>query len=148
MRLGARARRTRSAHAHFAVLRSSVLLRQRVSDSVMADSTPTTGPESAPRGISDTPLFVGLAGVSAAGAVAFSLYLILTHLRNYTEPVYQRFIVRIIFMVPVYATCSFLSLVAPHSSVYFDAFRDIFEVRQKTPSVCAARSPARSPIVD
>lgn len=35
------------------------------------------------------------------GAIALALLHIYRHLLNYTEPTYQRFIVRIIFMVPV-----------------------------------------------
>lgn len=35
----------------------------------------------------------------------------------------QRYIVRIIFMVPVYAVCSFLALVLPQKAVYFDTVR-------------------------
>ncbi|KAF3942803.1 hypothetical protein CMV_030572 [Castanea mollissima] len=46
---------------------------------------------------------------------------------NYTEPTYQRFIVRIIFMVPVYALMSFLSLVLPAASIYFNSFREVYE---------------------
>ncbi len=36
----------------------------------------------------------------------------------------QRYIVRIIFMVPLYASMSFLSLLMPHNSIYFDSVRD------------------------
>ncbi len=35
----------------------------------------------------------------------------------------QRYIVRIIFMVPVYSVCSFLALVLPHNAVYFETVR-------------------------
>lgn len=35
----------------------------------------------------------------------------------------QRFILRIIFMVPVYSVCSFLALVRPHDAVYFETVR-------------------------
>jgi len=35
----------------------------------------------------------------------------------------QRFIVRIIFMVPVYAVSSFCSLIFPHGAIYFDTVR-------------------------
>jgi Organic solute transporter Ostalpha len=79
------------------------------------------------------------------------LYLqIVNHLRNYTEPIFQvgpctrcftaslffthscahliftltqRYIVRILAMVPVYAICSWLSLVVENGHVYFEAFR-------------------------
>ncbi|OIW16996.1 hypothetical protein TanjilG_32863 [Lupinus angustifolius] len=59
------------------------------------------------------------------GAIALAVLHIYRHLLNYTEPTYQRFIVRIIFMVPVYALMSFLSLVAPKSSIYFNSIREV-----------------------
>lgn len=49
------------------------------------------------------------------------------HLLNYTEPIFQRYIVRIIFMVPVYALTSFLSLVLPASAIYFNSIREVYE---------------------
>lgn len=39
-----------------------------------------------------------------AGAMTLALLHIYRHLLNYTEPTYQRYIVRIIFMVPVSLT--------------------------------------------
>ncbi|XP_073022171.1 uncharacterized protein [Primulina eburnea] len=61
------------------------------------------------------------------GAMALAIYHIYKHLLNYTESIYQRYIVRIIFMVPVYALMSFLSLVLNNSSIYFDSIREIYE---------------------
>ncbi|KAK9088193.1 hypothetical protein Scep_027275 [Stephania cephalantha] len=61
------------------------------------------------------------------GAVAIALYLIYNHLLNYTEPVYQRYIVRIIFMVPVHAVMSFLALILNKSSIYFNSIREVYE---------------------
>ncbi|XP_061366268.1 uncharacterized protein LOC133309502 [Gastrolobium bilobum] len=61
------------------------------------------------------------------GAIALAVLHIYRHLLNYTEPTYQRFIVRIIFMVPVYALMSFLSLVVPECSIYFDSIREVYE---------------------
>ncbi|KAL6964542.1 hypothetical protein U1Q18_052455 [Sarracenia purpurea var. burkii] len=61
------------------------------------------------------------------GAIALALLHIYRHLLNYTEPAYQRYIVRIIFMVPVYALMSFLSLVLNESSIYFNSIREIYE---------------------
>ncbi|KAK7278091.1 hypothetical protein RJT34_23116 [Clitoria ternatea] len=62
-----------------------------------------------------------------SGAIALSLLHIYRHLLNYTEPTYQRYIVRIVFMVPVYALMSFLSLVLPGSSIYFNSIREVYE---------------------
>ncbi|MED6131046.1 hypothetical protein PIB30_116814 [Stylosanthes scabra] len=61
------------------------------------------------------------------GAIALALLHIYRHLLNYTEPTFQRYIVRIIFMVPVYALMSFLALVIPMGSIYFDSIREVYE---------------------
>ncbi|XP_078444609.1 uncharacterized protein LOC144713792 [Wolffia australiana] len=63
----------------------------------------------------------------SVGAIALALLHIYRHLLNYTEPSYQRYIVRIIFMVPVFALMSFLSLVLNEKSIYFDSIREIYE---------------------
>lgn len=61
------------------------------------------------------------------GAIALAIFHIYWHLMNYTEPTYQRYIVRIIFMVPVYALASFLSLVLRDSAIYFNSIREMYE---------------------
>ncbi|GER41925.1 hypothetical protein STAS_18670 [Striga asiatica] len=61
------------------------------------------------------------------GAMALAILHIYKHLLNYTEPIYQRYTVRIIFMVPVYALMSFLSLVLNESTIYFNSIREIYE---------------------
>ncbi|KAK8573606.1 hypothetical protein V6N13_009695 [Hibiscus sabdariffa] len=68
-----------------------------------------------------------LAFLCTGGAIWLAIIHIYRHLLNYTEPIFQRYIVRIIFMVPVYALMSFLSLVAPRSSIYFNSFREGYE---------------------
>ncbi|VFQ60650.1 unnamed protein product [Cuscuta campestris] len=60
-------------------------------------------------------------------AIWLAIFHIYRHLLNYTEPTYQRYIVRIIFMVPVYALTSFLSLVLNRSAIYFNSLREIYE---------------------
>ncbi|KAL8205956.1 hypothetical protein R6Q57_009507 [Mikania cordata] len=72
-------------------------------------------------------LYILIAFPCTFGAIALALRHIYRHLLNYTEPTYQRFIVRIIFMVPVYALTSFLSLVFNETSIYFDSLREIYE---------------------
>lgn len=55
---------------------------------------------------------------------------IYTHLRNYTIPKEQRYIIRILFIVPIYAFDSWLSLLLLGSHqyyVYFDSVRDCYE---------------------
>ncbi|XP_027353479.1 transmembrane protein 184B-like [Abrus precatorius] len=72
-------------------------------------------------------LFYVVAFFCTVGAIALAILHIYRHLLNYTEPTYQRFIVRIIFMVPVYALMSFLSLVLPDSSIYFNSILEVYE---------------------
>ncbi|XP_062156913.1 uncharacterized protein LOC133864556 [Alnus glutinosa] len=68
-----------------------------------------------------------VAFICTVGAICLAIMHIYRHLLNYTEPTYQRFIVRIIFMVPVYALMSFLSLVLPKGSIYFNSIREVYE---------------------
>lgn len=46
-------------------------------------------------------LYFVTAFVCTVGSIALAIFHIYNHLLNYTEPIYQRYIVRIIFMVPV-----------------------------------------------
>lgn len=68
-----------------------------------------------------------IAFICTVGAISLAIMHIYRHLMNYTEPTYQRFIVRIIFMVPVYALMSFLSLVLTKGSIYFNSIREVYE---------------------
>ncbi|KAI3770728.1 hypothetical protein L6452_01870 [Arctium lappa] len=72
-------------------------------------------------------LYILVALPCTMGAIALAILHIYRHLLNYTEPTYQRFIVRIIFMVPVYALMSFLSLIFNESTIYFNSIREIYE---------------------
>lgn len=54
-------------------------------------------------------------------------YQIFQHLRYQTVKDEQVWIVRILFIVPIYGLCSWLGLVIPDSSVYFDAVRGCYE---------------------
>ena len=52
------------------------------------------------------------------------------YLRFYTHPSEQRWIVRVLFIVPIYAFTSWLSLLFFDNNsyyVYFDTFRDCYE---------------------
>lgn len=64
---------------------------------------------------------------SFPGLFYFQIYL---HLRYYTCPNEQRWIVRILFIVPIYSFTSFLSLMFFSNDnyyVYFDSVRDCYE---------------------
>ncbi|DAZ97325.1 TPA: hypothetical protein N0F65_003689 [Lagenidium giganteum] len=60
-------------------------------------------------------------------ATALSVYNIYQHLNHYTRPQLQRYIVRILVIVPVYAIGSFLSLKFVKQALYFDTIRDCYE---------------------
>ncbi|XP_019368484.1 PREDICTED: transmembrane protein 184A isoform X2 [Gavialis gangeticus] len=63
-------------------------------------------------------------------ALILTFHQIYTHLRNYTMPNEQRYIIRILFIVPIYAFDSWLSLLLIGSHqyyVYFDSVRDCYE---------------------
>ncbi|KAK4266075.1 hypothetical protein QN277_027047 [Acacia crassicarpa] len=68
-----------------------------------------------------------IAGCFVAIALILSVFLILQHLRSYTNPAEQKWLVAVIFMVPVYATESIISLCNPRLSLACDILRNCYE---------------------
>ncbi|KAI8220580.1 hypothetical protein K4K55_011490 [Colletotrichum sp. SAR 10_96] len=68
-----------------------------------------------------------IAGSCTIIAISLSLYLVFMHANNYTKPREQRQIIRILFMVPVYAASSFLQLYYYWHAVYFQVMSDCYE---------------------
>ncbi|XP_025909877.1 transmembrane protein 184A [Nothoprocta perdicaria] len=71
-----------------------------------------------------------VSGFFVWSALILTFHQIYMHLRNYTVPKEQRYIIRILFIVPVYAFDSWLSLLLLGSHqyyVYFDSVRDCYE---------------------
>jgi len=73
-----------------------------------------------------------LSGVSAFLAFMISTKLIIKHLRYYTKPDEQRWILRLIFIVPIYSIVSFISLLlfgkgADTAYIYLDSIRSCYE---------------------
>ncbi|KAJ4958621.1 hypothetical protein NE237_025732 [Protea cynaroides] len=60
-------------------------------------------------------------------ALVLSIHLIFQHLRSYTNPEEQKWIVAIIFIVPVYASESIISLWKPKFSIACDILRSCYE---------------------
>jgi len=56
-----------------------------------------------------------------------SIYGIVTHLSNYNQPETQVYIVRILFMVPIFSIQSWLGLRFKDYSIYFETIRDFYE---------------------
>uniref|UniRef100_A0A1D1XX43 Transmembrane protein 184B n=1 Tax=Anthurium amnicola TaxID=1678845 RepID=A0A1D1XX43_9ARAE len=71
--------------------------------------------------------YIIIAFPCTVAAIALASFHIYRHLLNYTEPTYQRYIVRIIFMVPVFALMSFLSLIWNNNAIYFNSIREVYE---------------------
>lgn len=70
---------------------------------------------------------IAVAGVFAFASLLLSCFLVARHLKHWTDPVGQTYIVRIVLMVPVYALCSWLSLLLAQHTIYFNLVRDCYE---------------------
>ena len=70
-----------------------------------------------------------IAGCVSFLSAAISMDLIFRHARNFSCPPIQSKIMGILWMVPIYAVDSWLSLRFPQQAVYIDMFRDCYEVR-------------------
>lgn len=67
-------------------------------------------------------------GIAMASMTMFiSCFQICQHLRNYSEPSFQRYIIRIIFLVPFYSVSSCFALHYRNHSIYFEVPRDCYE---------------------
>lgn len=107
----------------------------------LAPSSNTTAPESNSTtgfdNVTSQPLIFlqtaaaqGIGGTFAIAAIIITVHQIYLHLRYYTCPNEQRWIVRVLFIVPIYSFDSFLSLMFFNNDnyyVYFDSIRDCYE---------------------
>ncbi|KAG0146287.1 hypothetical protein CROQUDRAFT_657612 [Cronartium quercuum f. sp. fusiforme G11] len=67
------------------------------------------------------------ATLSAGCATLLSVWCVFQQLMNYRKPILQRFVVRILIMVPVYSISSLISLYSLDASFFIDLVRDIYE---------------------
>jgi hypothetical protein len=67
------------------------------------------------------------AGVMVLGTVVLSIRLVYLHFRHWYMPNVQKYVIRIIFMVPLYAIQSWLSLRFRDHRIYIDTIRDLYE---------------------
>ncbi|OAV87185.1 hypothetical protein PTTG_00652 [Puccinia triticina 1-1 BBBD Race 1] len=67
------------------------------------------------------------ASLSAGLATLLSFWCIVQQLRNYRKPILQRFVVRILFMVPIYSISTLISLYSLDAAFFIDLIRDIYE---------------------
>lgn len=68
-----------------------------------------------------------IAGVFVWIAIPISLWEIIQHVINYTQPRLQKHIIRILWMVPIYAINAWLVLLYPKHSIYMDCARECYE---------------------
>ncbi|KAL8382893.1 hypothetical protein RB595_006594 [Gaeumannomyces hyphopodioides] len=68
-----------------------------------------------------------VAGVASLIATFFSVISIWLQLKNYRKPLLQRYVVRILLMVPLYSISSWSSMVSLKLAAWFDPVRDIYE---------------------
>ncbi|KAE8414862.1 DUF300-domain-containing protein [Aspergillus pseudocaelatus] len=68
-----------------------------------------------------------VSGVSSLVASLLSLLSIWLQTKNYRKPLLQRYVVRILLMVPIYAAASWTSIVSLKASLWLDPVRDVYE---------------------
>ncbi|KAJ5460401.1 Transmembrane protein, partial [Penicillium daleae] len=66
-------------------------------------------------------------GVSALVSSLLSFVSMWFQLKNYRKPLLQRYVVRILLMVPIYAASSWTSIVSLKAAQFLDPVRDIYE---------------------
>ncbi|XP_013185709.1 transmembrane protein 184C [Amyelois transitella] len=60
-------------------------------------------------------------------ALPISVWQIIQHVVHYTKPSLQKHIIRILWMVPIYALNAWLGLEFPEQSIYMDSLRECYE---------------------
>ena len=76
----------------------------------------------------NSPTANAVGALSSAVAVLLSLVHVFLHLRNFTKPNVQLFVVRLLLAVPVYAIGSAVSLyIAGTTTIAVETIRDIYE---------------------
>ncbi|KAI1499696.1 organic solute transporter Ostalpha-domain-containing protein [Biscogniauxia marginata] len=68
-----------------------------------------------------------VAGVFSLAATLLSVLSIWLQLKNYRKPLLQRYVVRILLMVPIYSISSWVSMVSLKAAAFLDPIRDIYE---------------------
>ncbi|KAL1987801.1 hypothetical protein VTN96DRAFT_2204 [Rasamsonia emersonii] len=68
-----------------------------------------------------------VSGVASLVATLLSLVSIWLQTKNYRKPLLQRYVVRLLLMVPIYAASSWASIVSLQASLWLDPIRDVYE---------------------
>ncbi|XP_056649204.1 transmembrane protein 184C [Diorhabda sublineata] len=73
----------------------------------------------------DQEILIG--GVFVWVAIPLSLWEIIQHVTHYVQPKLQKHVIRILWMVPIYAINAWLGLIYPEQSVVVDSLRECYE---------------------
>ena len=73
-----------------------------------------------------------LAGIATVVATIVSATSIFLQLKNYRKPTLQRYVVRLLLMVPIYSIASVISLYSLDVADVIDLVRDLYEVSRNT----------------
>jgi hypothetical protein len=68
-----------------------------------------------------------LAGVFAWSSLFISIWAVSQHLIHYNKPYLQKYVVRILWMVPIYGMNAWLGMKLPAASIYLDTLRECYE---------------------
>lgn len=60
-------------------------------------------------------------------ALTLSFYEIIGHLCNNTKPYLQRYIIRILLIVPIYSLNAWIAMILPAAALYLDSSREVYE---------------------
>jgi peptidoglycan biosynthesis protein MviN/MurJ (putative lipid II flippase) len=75
---------------------------------------------------------ITIAGVASLLATIISIVSIWLQTKNYRKPLLQRYVVRILLMVPIYSIASWTSMMSTTAAGFLDPIRDVYEVRFPT----------------
>lgn len=78
-------------------------------------------------GTSLTRATVVVCGVAALLASVITFVSVWLQTKNYRKPLLQRYVIRILFMVPIYSASSWASLMSQDAAFYLDPLRDVYE---------------------
>lgn len=68
-----------------------------------------------------------IAAVFMVLAVCLSFYEILGHMFNFNKPYLQRYIIRILLIVPIYSLNAWIAMILPGAGLYLDSLREVYE---------------------
>ncbi|XP_039440302.1 transmembrane protein 184C [Culex pipiens pallens] len=68
-----------------------------------------------------------IGGLFVLSAIPISIWQITQHVVHFTRPILQKHIIRILWMVPIYALNAWLSLLFPRHAIYMDSIRECYE---------------------